>query len=184
MYSRCPGSQTKYWCANMAPARSWPGRGSLRCRQEAPAHRGVWRERPGYLVAGEVATLLDRGHQKFWNIKRLEVPATAESLQAVHRFAEELREVIGEPSLYNDPWERPATAIYTIASKGVIFRLPSDLFRRGNCLPRVVNDQKRNSLGMNRLSKGFATCGSSAHVRWSPAWSVTRVRACGIPHLA
>ncbi len=34
--------------------------------------------------------------------QRLEVPATADSLQAVHRFAEELREVIGEPSLYNE----------------------------------------------------------------------------------
>ena len=54
------------------------------------------------MVAGEVATLLDRGHQKFWNIKRLEVPATAESLQGVHRFAEELRQVVGEPSLYNE----------------------------------------------------------------------------------
>jgi hypothetical protein len=62
----------------------------------------TWKERPGYLVAGEVAILLDRGFQKFWNIKRLEVPATAESLQAVHRFAEELREVVGEPSLYNE----------------------------------------------------------------------------------
>jgi hypothetical protein len=61
-----------------------------------------WRERPGFLVAGEVATLLDRGHQKFWKSTRLEVPATAESLQAVHRFAEELRQVVGEPSLYNE----------------------------------------------------------------------------------
>ena len=59
-------------------------------------------ERPGYLVGGEVATLLDRGFQKFWKSSRLEVPATADSLQAVHRFAEELREVIGEPSLYNE----------------------------------------------------------------------------------
>jgi hypothetical protein len=61
-----------------------------------------WRERPGYLVGGEVATLLDRGFQKFWRTNRLELPATAESLQAVHRFAEELREVVGEPSLYNE----------------------------------------------------------------------------------
>jgi hypothetical protein len=61
-----------------------------------------WRERPGYLVGGEVATLLDRGHQKFWKSTRLEVPATADSLQAVHRFAEELRQVVGEPSLYNE----------------------------------------------------------------------------------
>ena len=62
----------------------------------------TWVERPGYLVGGEVATLLDRGHQKFWKSSRLEVPATADSLQAVHRFAEELRQVIGEPSLYNE----------------------------------------------------------------------------------
>jgi hypothetical protein len=61
-----------------------------------------WRERPGYLLGGEVATLLDRGYQKFWKSTRLEVPATADSLQAVHRFAEELLEVIGEPSLYNE----------------------------------------------------------------------------------
>jgi hypothetical protein len=61
-----------------------------------------WRERPGYVVGGEVATLLDRGYQKFWKSSRVEVPATAESLQGVHRFAEELREVIGEPSLYNE----------------------------------------------------------------------------------
>lgn len=61
-----------------------------------------WRERPGYLLGGEVATLLDRGYQKFWKSTRLEVPATADSLQGVHRFAEELREVIGEPSLYNE----------------------------------------------------------------------------------
>jgi hypothetical protein len=66
-------------------------------------HMGVvWRERPGYMVGGEVATLLDRGFQKFWKSSRLEVPATAESLQAVHRFAEELRQVVGEPSLYNE----------------------------------------------------------------------------------
>jgi hypothetical protein len=75
---------------------------------EAPAdkktlHSAVsWKERPGFLVGGEVATLLDRGFQKFWKTSRLEITATAESLQAVHRFAEELREVVGEPSLYNE----------------------------------------------------------------------------------
>ncbi len=62
----------------------------------------AWVHRPGFLVGGEVATLLDRGHQKFWKTSRLEVPATADSLQAVHRFAEELRQVVGEPSLYNE----------------------------------------------------------------------------------
>jgi hypothetical protein len=62
----------------------------------------TWKERPGYLVRGAVAILLDRGFQKFWKAGSLEVPALAESLQAVHRFAEELREVVGEPSLYNE----------------------------------------------------------------------------------
>ena len=61
-----------------------------------------WVERPGFLLGGDVATLLDRGYQKFWKTSRLEVPATADSLKAVHRFAEELREVVGEPSLYNE----------------------------------------------------------------------------------
>src|SRR5580704_17747750 len=46
-----------------------------------------WRHRPGYLASGEVATLRDRGYQKFWKTNRLEIPATADSLQAVHRFA-------------------------------------------------------------------------------------------------
>jgi hypothetical protein len=62
----------------------------------------TWVERPGFLLGGDVATLLDRGYQKFWKTSRLEVPATADSLKAVHRFAEELREVVGEPSLYNE----------------------------------------------------------------------------------
>jgi hypothetical protein len=70
--------------------------------QKAPVCSSAWVERPGFLVGGEVATLLDRGYQKFWKTARLEVPATAGSLKAVHRFAEELREVIGEPSLYNE----------------------------------------------------------------------------------
>src|ERR1700728_4333184 len=62
----------------------------------------TWVHRPGFLVCGEVATLLDRGHQKFWKSSRLEVPATADSLQAVHRFTEELRQVIRERGLYNE----------------------------------------------------------------------------------
>ena len=70
--------------------------------KKTPESAVVWRERPGFVVAGEVATLLDKGYQKFWKSSKIEVPATAESLQKVHRFAEELREVVGEPSLYNE----------------------------------------------------------------------------------
>jgi hypothetical protein len=70
--------------------------------QKEPILSVAWVERPGFLVGGEVATLLDRGYQKFWKTARFEVPATADSLKAVHRFGEELREVTGEPSLYNE----------------------------------------------------------------------------------
>jgi len=75
---------------------------AVRSEKNVPEVAVKWVERPGFLVGGEVAILLDRGYQKFWKSSRLEVPATADSLQAVHRFAEELREVIGEPSLYNE----------------------------------------------------------------------------------
>ena len=79
-----------------------PAEEPTRLEKKLPHIAVTWKERPGYLVGGEVATLLDRGHQKFWKSSRVELPATADSLRAVHRFAEELREVIGEPSLYNE----------------------------------------------------------------------------------
>jgi hypothetical protein len=69
---------------------------------KVPVHPMVWGERPGLVVGDSIATLLDRGYQKFWKTARGETPATAVSLKAVHRFAEELREAIGEPSLYNE----------------------------------------------------------------------------------
>lgn len=67
-----------------------------------PAHPMVWIHQPGFLFGGEVGVLLDRGFQKFWKTPRLEVVATADALKAVHRLAEELRETIGDPSLYNE----------------------------------------------------------------------------------
>jgi hypothetical protein len=73
-----------------------------RSSQTVPQHAAVWVHYPGFLVRGEIGTLVDRGYQKFWKISNLELPATADSLKAVHRFAEELREAIGEPSLYNE----------------------------------------------------------------------------------
>lgn len=62
----------------------------------------MWITHPGWMLGGQVSTLLDRGYQKFFTTPRLTVAATADGLKAVHRFAEELREVIGEPSLYNE----------------------------------------------------------------------------------
>lgn len=60
-------------------------------------------ERPGVLVNGEIAKLVDRGFQKFvvtdvgasW-------PALAGQLRAVHQFDEELRRVLHLESLYNE----------------------------------------------------------------------------------
>src|SRR5271170_3161613 len=57
---------------------------------------------PGFLLGGEISRLLDRGNQKFLKTSKLEVPATADHLRAVHHFAEELRERAGSQSLYNE----------------------------------------------------------------------------------
>ena len=58
--------------------------------------------RPGWLLNGEIARLLDRGYQKFIKTSKLEIPATADRLRALHDFSEELREAIGATSLYNE----------------------------------------------------------------------------------
>ena len=58
--------------------------------------------RPGALVRGEVARLLDRGYQKFIKTPHYELPATAQLLEAIHNFSEELKELAGGTSLYNE----------------------------------------------------------------------------------
>lgn len=58
--------------------------------------------KPGVVIGGEIAYLLDRGFQKFFKTSHIEIPATADRLKAEHQFGEELREVIGEPNLYNE----------------------------------------------------------------------------------
>jgi hypothetical protein len=57
---------------------------------------------PGFLLGGEISRLLDKGNQKFLKTSKLEVPATADHLRAVHKFSEELRERAGTESLYNE----------------------------------------------------------------------------------
>lgn len=57
---------------------------------------------PGLVLGGEIARLVDRGFQKFLKASRIEVPATADRLRAVHRFTEELKEATGAISLYNE----------------------------------------------------------------------------------
>jgi hypothetical protein len=58
--------------------------------------------RPGWLLNGEIARLLDRGYQKFIKTSKLEIPASADHLRAIHEFSEELKEAIGATSLYNE----------------------------------------------------------------------------------
>jgi hypothetical protein len=57
---------------------------------------------PACLVAGEPAVLLDRGYQKFLKTSKVEIAATAEHLENLHRFSEELKEALGYTSLYNE----------------------------------------------------------------------------------
>ena len=58
--------------------------------------------RPGWLLNGEIARLLDRGYQKFIKTSKLEIPATADHLRSIHEFTEELNEAIGGTTLYNE----------------------------------------------------------------------------------
>lgn len=57
---------------------------------------------PALIVAGEPATLVDRGYQKFFKNSKIEVGATAAQLASLHRFSEELKEALGYTSLYNE----------------------------------------------------------------------------------
>lgn len=57
--------------------------------------------KPGILIGSEISRLVDKGYQKFLKTTKTEVPATADHLQNLHQFSEELREATGETSLYN-----------------------------------------------------------------------------------
>lgn len=58
--------------------------------------------RPGPVIGGEIAHLVDRGFQKFFKTSKAELPATADRLHALHQFVEELKEVAGSVTLYNE----------------------------------------------------------------------------------
>jgi hypothetical protein len=57
---------------------------------------------PGYLIGSEISKLVNRGYQQFLKTSRTEVPATAEQLQSLQTFSEELKMALGLPSLYNE----------------------------------------------------------------------------------
>ena len=58
--------------------------------------------KPGYLIGGEIARLVDKGYMKVLVTTKTEIPATADHLKAIHTFSEELREAMGATSLYNE----------------------------------------------------------------------------------
>jgi hypothetical protein len=58
--------------------------------------------RPGVVIGGEIAQLVDHGFQKFFRTSRAEFPATADRLKTLHQFVEELKEVTGSVTLYNE----------------------------------------------------------------------------------
>lgn len=57
----------------------------------------------GLAIGGEVAVLTDLGFQKiFMSPSGKKTPALADHLQALHAFSEDVREVLGLVSLYNE----------------------------------------------------------------------------------
>ena len=84
----------KYGCAAEIAAAPAPAKGLV----GAPAQIVT---RAGLLLNGTIATLEDRGYQKFLVTPKLQIAATADILRAIHRFSEELKEATGVMSLYN-----------------------------------------------------------------------------------
>jgi len=58
--------------------------------------------RPGWVLSGEISRILDRGYQKFLKTSKIEIPATADHLRAIHQFSQELDAATGETELYNE----------------------------------------------------------------------------------
>jgi hypothetical protein len=60
-------------------------------------------EAAGVLVRGEIGALTDSGYQKFFlTPSGHRKPALASDLKALHDFQEDLREALGQISLYNE----------------------------------------------------------------------------------
>jgi hypothetical protein len=57
----------------------------------------------GVVIGDEIGVLVDGGFQKFLRTPSAKkVPALAEDLKALHDFDEDLKEALGEESLYNE----------------------------------------------------------------------------------
>lgn len=69
---------------------------------EGPDSTVLMLARPGWLLNGEISRIVDKGYQKFLKSSKLEVPATADHLRALHTFSDELNEAAGAVTLYNE----------------------------------------------------------------------------------
>jgi len=69
---------------------------------EDELHPVIWITPPGWVLRGKISRLVDHGNQKLFETPTARIAATADALKSIHRFSEELREAIGEPSLYNE----------------------------------------------------------------------------------
>ncbi len=58
--------------------------------------------RPGRVVGGELARLIDRGYQKFLKTSSAEVPALLDDLRHLNQFQRELRFAVHAPQLFNE----------------------------------------------------------------------------------
>lgn len=59
--------------------------------------------RAGILIGDEIGMLVDGGYQKFFRTPGgANKPALADELKALHEFEEDLREGLGQESLYNE----------------------------------------------------------------------------------
>ncbi len=67
-------------------------------------------QKPGYLVKGDIARLWDAGYQKFWlraaaagdPFDEKRKPALAAQLKELGQFEEDIRDLLGLPSFYNE----------------------------------------------------------------------------------
>lgn len=70
-------------------------------KENADSVRAI--NRAGILLRDEIAVLVDGGYQKFFRTPSGKTrPATADALKALHDFEEDVREGLGQESLYNE----------------------------------------------------------------------------------
>ncbi len=75
------------------------------CAVDLKEENGVIRrqDRTGILMGSEIGVLVDGGYQKFFRTPSgKKKPALAEDLVALHNFEEDVKEGLGEESLYNE----------------------------------------------------------------------------------